>query len=66
MTQTYSLAASWRKSSRCEGGHCVEVALRDGDVAMRNSTVPDLQLQLSAEAWRSLVAGLRAGEFDIR
>jgi hypothetical protein len=65
MAQTYSVAAGWRKSSRCEGGHCVEVAFRDGGVAMRNSTVPDLQLQLSVDAWRSLVAGLRAGEFDI-
>jgi hypothetical protein len=65
MTQTYSVAAGWRKSSRCEGGHCVEVALRKGSVTIRNSTVPDLQLRLSVDAWRSLVAALRAGEFDI-
>lgn len=66
MGQTNSLATDWRRSGRCEGGHCVEIALRDGGVAMRNSTAPDLQLRLSADAWRSFVAGLRTGEFDRR
>jgi hypothetical protein len=65
MSQTYSLAAGWRKSSRCETGHCVEVAWRGGAVAIRNSTAPDQRILVDAEAWRAFVAGLRAGEFDI-
>lgn len=66
MSQTYSLGSGWRKSSRCEGGHCVEVARRDAGVAMRNSTVPGRQLTLGVDAWRAFVADLRAGEFDLR
>lgn len=66
MSQTYSLAPGWLRSSRCEGGHCVEVAVQDGGVAMRNSTVPDLHLRLSSDAWRAFVADVQAGEFDLR
>jgi hypothetical protein len=64
MSKALSLASGWRRSTRCESGHCVEVARRDGDVAMRNSTVPDLHLRLSLEAWDAFVAELRAGQFD--
>jgi hypothetical protein len=58
-------AKTWVRSSRCEGGHCVEVATADGNVAMRNSTVPDLQLTLSADAWQAFVADVRTGAFDL-
>ncbi len=54
----------WRRSTRCEAGHCVEVARRDRGVAMRNSTAPDLRLEVDAQAWNAFLAGLRAGQFD--
>jgi hypothetical protein len=64
MSMAFSLASGWRRSTRCESGHCVEVARQDRAVVMRNSTVPDLHLRLSVEAWEGFVAGLRAGQFD--
>jgi hypothetical protein len=64
MSKAFPLASGWRRSSRCESGHCVEAARQDREVAMRNSTVPDLHLRLSVEAWDAFVADLRAGTFD--
>jgi len=64
MSKALSLAPSWRRSTRCESGHCVEVARQGRDVAMRNSTVPDLHLRLSEAAWDAFIADLRAGQFD--
>lgn len=66
MSKAFSLAEGWVRSSRCESGHCVEVARQDRGVAMRNSTVPDQHLRLSVDAWEAFVAGLRDGEFDVR
>jgi hypothetical protein len=68
MSKGFSLAAGhgWIRSSRCESGHCVEVARQGHGVALRNSTAPDQHLMLSAEAWRAFLAGLRSGEFDMR
>jgi hypothetical protein len=64
MSKALSLASGWHRSTRCESGHCVEVARQDRHVAMRNSTVPDLHLRLSVETWEAFVADLRAGDFD--
>jgi hypothetical protein len=58
-------AKTWVRSSRCESGHCVEVAVAEGNVAMRNSTVPDLQLTLSTGAWQVFLADVRTGAFDL-
>jgi Domain of unknown function (DUF397) len=56
--------AVWRRSSRCEGGACVEILSDESKVTMRNSTEPQLTMFVPVEAWRGFVAGVRAGEFD--
>jgi hypothetical protein len=57
-------SVSWRKSTRCEAGACVEVATEGPQVGLRNSTKPEVSLALDATAWRQFIAGVRAGEFD--
>jgi hypothetical protein len=61
---TSQAAPVWVRSSRCEGGHCVEVAAIDGGVALRNSTVPGVALSLSAGAWQVFLEDIRAGAFE--
>ncbi|MEV4611308.1 DUF397 domain-containing protein, partial [Kitasatospora sp. NPDC049258] len=60
-------AASWRKStySTGDGGDCVEVADGfDGVMPVRDSKDPDgPALVFPSAAWRSFVAGVRAGDF---
>ena len=58
--------AGWRKSSRCgSGGACVEVALREAAVGMRDSKDPaGLVLVFGADQWRGFLTDLRAGRFD--
>lgn len=56
-----SASMSWRKSSFSEGPqtNCVEVALAEGEAAVRdskNSSGPILAM--SAAAWRIFVAGV--------
>ncbi|WP_030420469.1 DUF397 domain-containing protein [Streptomyces sp. SCSIO 75703] len=64
--QASSLDACWMKSrySNAEG-NCVEVALVDGGIAMRNSRDPDgpALVYTSAEV-AAFVAGAKDGEFD--
>jgi hypothetical protein len=56
----------WFKSTRSAGnGACVEVAVTAvGGVAVRDSKDPDgPMLRFGADAWRSFVQSVRAGEF---
>ncbi|MFJ4670050.1 DUF397 domain-containing protein [Kitasatospora purpeofusca] len=58
--------ASWFKSSYSDnGGQCVEVsASLPGAVPVRDSKDPEgPALVFPADAWRSFVAGVQAGEF---
>lgn len=61
MSQAGSSAMAWRKSSRCDSGHCVEVAWRADGVAVRNNVVPDVQLSFDRASWHGLVRDLRGG-----
>jgi len=61
---TGSEHVGWRKSSRCESSACVEVAIGDGDVEVRNSTDPATTLTFSPDEWAVFIAGVKAGEFD--
>ncbi|MGW3552177.1 DUF397 domain-containing protein [Streptomyces griseoincarnatus] len=57
-------ALDWKRSSFCGGGgnNCVEIAIfdEDGDVAIRNSTRPQLVIRTSRAAFAALVTQLRA------
>jgi hypothetical protein len=56
---------SWRKSSHSETEGCVEVAVVDDVVAVRDSKdAGGPALVFAREDWRAFVLGARAGEFD--
>lgn len=58
--------AVWRRSSRCEGGACVEVAFTDAGVLVRDGKDPDGPvLRFTREEFAAFVAGCKAGEFDL-
>ena len=54
----------WRKSGQCESNACVEVAIGDQDIRVRNSCDPARTLTFSAAEWAVFIAGVKAGEFD--
>ncbi|AJP05314.1 DUF397 domain-containing protein [Streptomyces leeuwenhoekii] len=64
--QASSLGASWMKSRHSNAeGNCVEVALVEGGIAMRNSRDPDgPALVYTAAEVRAFLAGAKEGEFD--
>jgi len=54
----------WLKSSACESGGCLEVAVVGGAVLLRQSGAPDEVLTLSNAEWLTFLAGVKAGDFD--
>jgi hypothetical protein len=61
MSQPDAIVTSWRKSSRCESQHCLEVAGLAEGLAVRNSTDPTRVLVFARPAWRKFLANLSAG-----
>ena len=60
------LSAAWRKSSRCDSGSCVEVALVGEEIAVRDGKNPTGHtLQFTRMQWKAFTEGIRAGEFEI-
>jgi Domain of unknown function (DUF397) len=61
---------TWFKSTFCGtngGSSCVEVALRPGEVAVRDSKDSGGPvLVFTPEEWWAFLAGVRADEFDLR
>jgi hypothetical protein len=58
-------SATWRKSSRCEAGACVEVASLIDGVGMRDAKVAaGPVLVFGRPAWEAFVEGVRAGDFE--
>lgn len=55
---------AWRRSTKCESSGCVEVADLGDAVGLRNSTLPEVAITLSTQAWKEFIAGMHAGEFD--
>lgn len=62
----------WNKSTKCDTGTCVEVAIVDGDgamcsnmVAVRNSMIPGEVAWFTAAEWTAFVAGVKDGQFDL-
>ena len=64
--QASSLEACWKKSRHSNAeGNCVEVALVDGGIAMRNSRDPDgPALVYTPAEVAAFLAGAKEGEFD--
>ena len=55
---------TWTRSTFCSESACLEVAVVDGDVMVRDSK--DLSrppLRLSIEAWRAFRDGVSGGDF---
>jgi hypothetical protein len=60
---------SWRRSSACNDGECLEISDGPGqEILLRRS--PDAEpgsgtvLQISVAEWRAFAAAVRRGEFD--
>ena len=60
--------AAWRKSSYSGNtGNCVEVAIKDSVVAVRDSKNPDgPKLTFSSQDWASFIRRLKDGEHEVR
>lgn len=58
---------SFRRSSFCNGGKCVEVAVRqNGGVKVRDGKHPNEgNLDFTSDEWRAFVNGVKHGEFDV-
>ena len=57
----------WHSSTQCSNADCVEVAVDDDFVAMRDSKDRSgPRLQFSPKEWQAFVDGVRDGQFDLR
>lgn len=59
--------AQFRKAGECSDKTCVEVAIADGVVGLRDSKDGDRGpvLAFTEQEWASFLAGAKAGEFDL-
>ena len=48
---------SWRRTTKCANGNCVEVAKFDGRVLVRNSAEPGVVVTFSTEEWTAFIDG---------
>lgn len=56
----------WRKSTRSDSGGCVEVALANGIVFLRDSKRPSGSvLSIAPRVWAALIAEVRYSAIDI-
>jgi Domain of unknown function (DUF397) len=63
MTERSSIA--WRRSSRCANNTCVEVALLDDQIMVRDAKNPrGPVLRFTPTEWSAFLDGARNGEFD--
>lgn len=57
---------AWRKSSFSGNGNCVEVALTDHGIGVRDTKDREGPvLRFTPDEWVAFVAGVRNGEFDL-
>ncbi|MEU6822785.1 DUF397 domain-containing protein [Streptomyces atriruber] len=61
-----TLPINWQKSSFSGGGgeNCVEVALHEGAIVMRESDEPGSMITTSPAKLAAFIAGVKNGEFD--
>jgi predicted secreted Zn-dependent protease len=56
---------TWRRTSFCQGGECVEVAIHDEMILVRDSKdLAQAPLQYTQEEWRAFIEGVKAEQFD--
>jgi hypothetical protein len=56
----------WRKSEYCNSSSCVEAAVLEDRVLLRDSKVRNgLTVEFSHSEWRAFLNGVRDGEFDL-
>ncbi|MBB2944028.1 PHD/YefM family antitoxin component YafN of YafNO toxin-antitoxin module [Actinoplanes lutulentus] len=55
----------WQRSSHCADNACLEIALRDDEVLIRNNSRPEQVVIATREEWEALVAGVDAGDFRV-
>jgi hypothetical protein len=56
----------WKRSSYCEGGHCLEIKEASGDVvAIRSNVVPGEVIFVARPDFAAFIEGVKAGEFDL-
>jgi hypothetical protein len=56
-------AIKWRRSSFCADGACAEVNVDRDVVQLRNSTRPEVTIELTAAEWNALKMAILNGEF---
>lgn len=55
----------WRRATRCGAISCVEVAMREDHVLVRDGKHPSEGIQrYSLDEWAAFLDGVRHGEFD--
>ncbi|MET9530801.1 DUF397 domain-containing protein [Streptomyces sp. NPDC006649] len=57
----------WRKSSKssnAEGSNCLELAVHEGEILLRESDNPDVVIHTSRSKLRAFLGGAKEGEFD--
>jgi hypothetical protein len=55
---------SWRRSSACSYGNCVEVHFSGGSVTIRSTRDPGRQVEFTEDEWTTFLVAARDGEFD--
>lgn len=56
---------SWKRSSRCEMGNCVEVYVSADGVQLRNSKDETKILTFTRAEWTWFIVAIRQDEFDV-
>ncbi|WP_433825339.1 DUF397 domain-containing protein [Actinoplanes sp. CA-015351] len=49
----------WQRSTFCDTAACLEIAIQDDEVLVRNSTSPDHVLAVTRATWLAFVAGIK-------
>jgi hypothetical protein len=56
---------TWRRSTKCDSGLCVEVAMAAGAALVRDGKRPDEpHLRFLRDSWQDFLTAVKAGEYD--
>jgi len=66
MTEKINSTIEYHKSTfLCGRGRCVEVAIADNEVKVRNSTKPESIVTFTHNEWKAFLLGVKNNEFEI-